>query len=223
MHLISTLTERIPHRHARWVGWAIPCVILGLWLLPSSALAQTGSSSAAIQLTEPGTTEPGSLPRTEPGDASDPASESDPELEDAPPYRNRRGSVVVLASAGIAIGSESTSVAIGAGVGYALVTGVLPSVRAVLIFGDGTAGELSLDLTLTPPIAAPLVPFVQGEMGRRFDGAGGAWILAVGGGVYLGDPRSTLNIALGYAYRRYLYENVSLNGSGPILAASFSF
>ncbi|MCC7386011.1 MAG: hypothetical protein IT384_29455 [Deltaproteobacteria bacterium] len=205
-------------------------------LLPSFALAQTRSSSAAIQLTEPGTTdpgttdpgttEPGSLPRTEPGRAaapSDPELESDSELEDAPPYRNRRGSVVVLASAGIAIGGESTAVAIGAGVGYALVTGVLPSVRALLIFGDGTAGELSLDLTLTPPIAAPLVPFVQGEVGRRFDGAGGAWILAVGGGVYLGDPRSTLNIALGYAYRRYLYENASLNGSGPILAASFSF
>lgn len=129
-------------------------------------------------------------------------------------YHNPRGALVISPSFGVAVGSQTTAVAVGVGVGYAVLTGVLPGLRGVMIFGDGVAGELATNLTLTPPLDFYLVPFLYGELGRRFDEAGGAWLYAGGGGLYVGEPAAPFGVQVGWIFRRYVYEAVELDGSG---------
>jgi len=137
-------------------------------------------------------------------------------------YHNPRGSIVGTLIVGVDVGGVSTRVGVGAGVGYAVLTGVLPGVRGVLIFGDEMAGELGATLTLSPPITFFLTPFAYGEVGRRFDSSG-AWIVAGGPGLYVGDPRDTFVLQAGWIFRRYLYEVGGVDGSGPLLALNVKF
>jgi hypothetical protein len=147
----------------------------------------------------------------EPGEARDEASVSS---EPPKSYHNPRGSFVLSPAFGVAVGSQTTAVAVGVGVGYAVLTGVLPGLRGVMIFGDGVAAELSTNLTLTPPLDFYLVPFLYGELGRRFDEAGGAWLYAGGGGLYVGEPAAPFGVQVGWIFRRYVYDAVELDGSG---------
>lgn len=144
------------------------------------------------------------------------------EAEEAPAYHNPRGAIVANLLVGVAVGGNSTQVAFGAGVGYAVLTGVLPGLRGMMIVGDSVAGEVAATLTLTPPLSFFLVPFAYGEVGRRFD-ALGAWMLAGGPGLYVGDPRDTIVLQGGWIFRRYFYENVGLDGSGPLISLSIKF
>jgi len=125
---------------------------------------------------------------------------------------------------GIGVGSTQTTVAVGAGVGYAVITGVLPGVRGTVIINeDRVAGELATTLTLTPPITFFVTPFAYGELGRRFD-ISGAWMVAGGPGVYVGDPRDTFVLQVGWIFRRYFFENdLELDGSGPLVSIAVRF
>lgn len=189
-------------------------------------LVLAGSASAALAEDE-GTpsSEPASEPRSrpaaeEPGPAEEPQSSAP---EEPQKYRNPQGSLVVGGAVGIAVGDGKTAVAIGLSVGYAVFTGVLPALRGVLIIDQKVGGELAATLTLTPPLSFVLVPFAHGEVGRRWDGFGEAWLYGGGGGVMLGDPASKLGVQLGWVFRRYAYEKVSVDGSGPLIAISIRF
>lgn len=189
-------------------------------------LVLAGSASAALAEDE-GTpsSEPASEPRSrpaaeEPGPAEEPQSSAP---EEPQKYRNPQGSLVVGGAVGIAVGDGKTAVAIGLSVGYAVFTGVLPTLRGVLIIDQKVGGELAATLTLTPPLSFVLVPFAHGEVGRRWDGFGEAWLYGGGGGVMLGDPASKLGVQLGWVFRRYAYEKVSVDGSGPLIAISIRF
>lgn len=167
--------------------------------------------------------EPGSEPRTSSGE--DESAENPPpqEVEPPSPYRNPAGSVQISGAVSVAVGNEQTVFGLGIGVGYAVITGVVPGFRALLLVGgDEVAGELATTLTLTPPLATYLVPFVLGEVGRRFDGLGGAWLFGAGGGVYLGEPQAGFGLQLGWIFRKYVYESGSISGNGPIIAVSIS-
>lgn len=202
----SSVTEALFRGH---VAWLTRCVtgLLALGLCAADARAQDG------------TTEPGSAPKS--------AESGEEPVEEAPEepsrYRNPQGSIQVTGAIGVSVGSEQTLVAIGAGVGYAVVTGVVPGIRGVIIAGDGIGAELAGTLTLTPPLATYLVPFLVGEAGRRFDEFGGAWLYGGGGGLYVGEPASGLGLQVGWMFRRLVYEDVTLDASGPIISISISF
>jgi hypothetical protein len=138
-----------------------------------------------------------------------------------PQYRNPQGSVVAGATifAGFGGGRDAV-VGVGASVGYAVFTGVLPSVRGLVLVGGEVGAELALNLTLTPPISYFLVPFLVGEGGRRFHPQEFGWIYGVGGGLYIGEPESRLGLQVGWMWRRIDNGETSLDGSGPIVALS---
>ncbi len=144
--------------------------------------------------------------------------------ESEPRYHNPTGSLVIRPELRITVANDRTVVGIGAGVGYAVITGVLPGARGMVIIDDGSiGGEVGLNLTLTPPLDFYLVPFAYGEVGRRFDSFGGAWMLAGGGGLYIGEPASPLGLQLGWIFRRYFYEDIGIDGSGLFVALTIRF
>lgn len=138
-------------------------------------------------------------------------------------YRNPSGSISLNAVGGVAVG-DRTSIILGAGVGYAVLTGVLPGVRGLLIAGNGVGGELATTLTLTPPIPGSFTPFVVGELGRRWDPDVAAWMAGVGGGVYLGEPASSVNLQLGYIHRWFFLPGGGTQTLGaPIVGIAVRF
>ena len=152
------------------------------------------------------------------------------EPEQGPKYRNEAGSLVLSGGLGIGVGGRTTVVSIGAGVGYAPITGILPGVRGRFLASRDVAGELAATLTLTPPLSSYLLPFVFGEAGRRFDSAGGGWLYGGGGGVYLGDADAPFSLQVGWVFRQIEYEDVGgededvvLDASGPLIALSLAF
>jgi hypothetical protein len=144
------------------------------------------------------------------------------ESSQAPVYRNPQKSINLGLIAGAAVGGGQAQFVIGANVGYAVLTGVVPGVRAVMIAGNGVAGELGLTVTLTPPITTSFTPFAIGEVGRRFDDLGG-WIYGAGGGLYLGEPAAQFAFQLGWMFRRIVYSDHGVDASGPIVAFSARF
>lgn len=198
----------------------------------SAAFAEGEGSPGSEPGSEPRASEPASEPGSEPRSSDPPASGKSASETPEPPaegpeepakYRNPRGSLVVGGAVGIAVGDGKTAVAIGLSVGYAVFTGVLPALRGVLIIDQKVGGEVAATLTLTPPLSLVLVPFAHGEVGRRWDGFGEAWLYGGGGGVMLGDPASKLGVELGWVFRRYAYEKVNVDGSGPLIAISLRF
>ncbi|MFO0726198.1 MAG: hypothetical protein U1E65_20610 [Myxococcota bacterium] len=141
--------------------------------------------------------------------------------EDPPRYRNPQGSLVLGGGIGIAVGDGKTTVAVGLSAGYAVFTGVVPALRGTVIFAEKMGGELAATLTLTPPINFFIVPALHGEVGRRWDGFGQAWLYGGGPAVYLGEADSALGLEVGWVFRRYSYDaGVAVDGSGPLISLS---
>jgi hypothetical protein len=141
--------------------------------------------------------------------------------EPPPAYRNPSGSWIVGGALGVATGGAGTVFGFGVSVGYAVITGVVPGVRGVLIAGRGIGGELAATLTLTPPLDWPIVPFAAGEGGHRWDRDGRGWIYGGGGGVYLGAPSRSFGLQLGWMFRRYAVEGgATVDASGPLLGVA---
>lgn len=145
------------------------------------------------------------------------------EYADAPsPYRNPRGTIAASGILGVGVGSNTTFV-VGAGVGYAFVTGILVGARGQVIAGDLVGGELAGTLTLTPPLPGTFTPFLLGEFGRRFVDDFSAWFYGVGAGVYLGDPSASVNIQLGYVHRWFVYGSGTVDVGAPLVGISMRF
>jgi hypothetical protein len=139
-------------------------------------------------------------------------------------YRNPQGSF--LSAFLFFIGHDSqtgTFVAFGLGLGYAVITGVVPGVRGELLYSDGFGAEVAGTLTLTPPLSWSLTPFLIGEAGLHFEDGRQGWLYGGGAGVYLGDPTSRIAVQLGYVWRAIVYENEKQDGSGPLLAIAYRF
>lgn len=140
--------------------------------------------------------------------------------------RNPQGSVLAAFFFGVGYDSEtgSTAVAFGLGLGYAMFTGVVPGVRAEILYDDGFGGELAATLTLTPPLDWVVTPFVLGETGLHWEGGRRGWMYGAGGGVYLGDPSSRIALQIGYIWRKIDYTTgKDENADGPLLAVIFRF
>jgi hypothetical protein len=196
-------------------GWALALGLVLLWSEAAEAQSMIGTSSVSA---------PGAAPRFDP--APDPEVR-DPRLEPPParsPFRNPRGAVVTNGILGVATGSGGTSLVVGAGVGYSVVTGVVPGVRGLLVVGQGVGGELALTATLTPPVEWDVTPFVVVEGGRRWlDGATG-WLYGAGGGVYIGSPLSRFGFQLGWVWRRFAVSGgPTYDVSTPIGGVSVRF
>lgn len=145
---------------------------------------------------------------------------------DERPYRNPQGALLLNGSLGLSVGSGVTYVGVGIGAGYAVVTGVVPGARGLVLFGSGaTVGEVAATLTLTPPLRVYTLPFVIGEVGGRFEPAGRALVYGVGGGLYLGEADSTFAFQVGWMWRRAKFggELGTFDISGPILSLSIRF
>ncbi len=145
------------------------------------------------------------------------------EAQPRPRSRYGRGAMLVSLGLGLEVGNQRTRVAASASFGYAVLDGVVPGLRGMVMPSDPVAGELAPNLFLTIPVDFPVLPFLYGEAGRRFDGSGGAWLLGGGGGLQFGYPRSPFGVQAGWLFRRYFYSNVSVDGSGLLLAATVSF
>ncbi|MCK6545658.1 hypothetical protein L6R52_07295 [Myxococcota bacterium] len=142
--------------------------------------------------------------------------------EDEPPkYHNQRGSVIAGGTVGISKDQYGTRYAGGLSLGYAFVTGVVPSVRGLISkSGDHVGGEIAATLTLSPPLSISFVPFAMGEVGRLFSGGASAWMYAGGGGLYLGSPEDGSALQIGYLFRRITFEGRNYDASGPLIAIS---
>jgi hypothetical protein len=141
-------------------------------------------------------------------------------------YYDPQGSVQVGLTGGGSFSSDFNYGIIGASVGYAVFTGVVPGLRGAGFFGDLTGGEIAGTLTLTPPIVFPVVPFVMGEIGhawQNFNDQSFRGLLAGGGGgIHLGQPTDRFTVRAGVIYRYYDLAG----GQGyisPILSAGIRF
>ncbi|MCA9552405.1 MAG: hypothetical protein KC933_20390, partial [Myxococcales bacterium] len=140
-----------------------------------------------------------------------------------PPYRNPTGALVTSGTLGMAIGGNGTSFVLGVGLGYAVVHGVVPGVRGLLVVGHGVGGELALTATLTPPVSWDVTPFLMLEGGRRWLDDLSGWLYGVGGGVYIGNPMSHFGFQLGWVWRRFVVAGTAYDVSTPIGGVSVRF
>lgn len=136
------------------------------------------------------------------------------------------GSVVVGLSGGASFGSELSYGSAGVFAGYAVLDGLVPGARGMVLFGDLSGGEVASTLWWTPPIEAPVVPFVLGEIGyawqSAFDRDLEGPLYGVGGGIHLGEATAQFNLRAGVVYRYYDLGA----GDGylsPLLIAGFRF
>ena len=147
--------------------------------------------------------------------------------EKLPKYRNPQGHVQFGATLGIggAFGGQRAFGG-GVGIGYAVLTGVLPGVRGLLIAGGDIGGELAATLTLTPPFESYLTPFAFGEIGGRFEPTGNGFLYGGGGGLYVGNARSVFSLQVGWVFRQISFPATDtlaaakVDASGPLLALS---
>jgi hypothetical protein len=128
---------------------------------------------------------------------------------------------IIGGTIGVAVGGGGTAFGFGASVGYAIFNAVIPAVRGVLVIGSGLGGELAGTLTLTLPFSWPVLPFVLGEGGYRWSRFARGGIFGGGGGLFLGNPRRTFGIQVGWIFRRWTIEDApDVDASGPIFGIS---
>ena len=142
-----------------------------------------------------------------------------------PHLRNPQGSQSLgLGLGGGGGGNTPLTIAVGGHFGYAVLTGVVPGVRGLVIWSEAVATELAATLTLTPPFESYVVPFAALELGGRFDPIGTGLMYGAGAGVYLGRPRAAFALQLGYMYRMISYgENQVFDASRPTISVSLQF
>jgi hypothetical protein len=139
-------------------------------------------------------------------------------------YRNPQGSILASFFFGGGYSSQNgAAVALGLGFGYAVITGVVPGVRGIMIAsGDGVAGEVMGTLTLTPPLTWSITPFAQGEAGYRGDGDDSGVLYGAGIGAFLGDPGGRVALQLGWIWRRLnTRDDRNIDASGPLLGITY--
>lgn len=184
-------------------------------LLPAIAAAEPGEArTSSVGVAE--TPDPGHDYVREPGRGARRIVE-----EERPIYRNPQGSVPISGNLSLSTGPLGTRFAVGLGIGYAVLTGVVPGVRGLLITGDGVGGEAAATLTLTPPLSINWTPFLLGEVGRRFEPGGSGWLYGAGAGVFIGDPGGSASIQVGWMLRRYDFNGTVYAANGPIIGINW--
>lgn len=208
-------------------------------LRPAQAQTQTssvaGPGAPRLEPPEPGApkAEPAETPPApveappaphQPPHGRDPSPAHPPHRRADPPRHDPQGSLPASGVLGLAGGSGGASLVIGAGIGYAVFSGVVPGLRGLVVLGSRTGGELAFTLSLTPPFGWSVVPFVVGEAGHRWlDGTQG-WIVGVGGGAHIGRPEAVVGVRVGWIWRRYLIKGgPAVDASAPIIAVQFRF
>jgi hypothetical protein len=162
----------------------------------------------------------------DPDELDEPGGPVIPERADAEPLptvRNPQGALLVNGVGGLVTGGGGTAGVIGVGVGYAVVTGIVPGIRGLLIFGDIFGGEVSGTLTLTPPFEGAVTPYAIGEVGHRWEAEARGVIYGAGGGLYLGDPRAMFSLQLGAIYRIWDTQLGRVKGLSPVIGVSVRF
>jgi hypothetical protein len=137
-----------------------------------------------------------------------------------PSYRYPEGSFSVSGGLGVvSSSSQGTVFEFGLGLGYAVLTGVVPGIRGELVTTSQIAGEVAVGLTLTPPLALSFVPFGLAEVGQRWDMYGSAHLYGFGAGIILGEPESHFGVQLGWAWHRYDYGGLigTVDTNGPLI------
>jgi hypothetical protein len=114
-----------------------------------------------------------------------------------------QGKVLVGGSAGVTVRDGSTAGTIGLQVGYAVIDGLVPGIRGMVLFGDFGGGELAGTLFYTPPVTWPVVPFVTAEVGNRWEESTSGPLLGGGGGLHLGSPAARFGVRAGVVYNRW--------------------
>ena len=184
------------------------CVLLVALFTASGAMAQVGTSSVG----------PGA-PRVE-----DPGSGARPLEPAAPSGHDPQGSIVANGILGFSSGSNGTSFVVGAGIGYAVVDGLVPGVRGYAVLGNASGGELALTLGYTLSAGWYVSPFVVVEGGRRWFAGDEGWVVGAGGGMRLGYPTSRLTLRVGWVFRRfYVTSGDPFDASAPIVGVQFRF
>ncbi len=135
-------------------------------------------------------------------------------------YRHPQGALSLQGFLGGSFRESGNQFVVGVGAGYAVLTGVMPGVRGLVLMGDGVGGELVGTLTLTPPLRLYLTPFIMGEAGRRFEPDFSGWLYGAGLGFFLGDPAKSFSLQAGWMIRRFVVADETLDVSGPILSIS---
>ena len=140
-------------------------------------------------------------------------------------YRNQKGTVLLGVGLGVLVDSgSSTSLGVGANAGYAVFHGVVPGVRVLTFFGGTFIAETAATLTLTPPMKSYVVPYLDLELGGRFDNIGNAFLYGGGLGVFLGKLTSGYALKLGYLYRKINYgDGLLVSDSRPSLSIALTF
>ena len=139
-------------------------------------------------------------------------------------YRNQKGTVLLGVGLGVLVDSGgSTSLGLGANAGYAVFHGVVPGVRVLTFFGGTFIAETATTLTLTPPMRGYVVPYLDFELGGRFDNIGNGFLYGGGLGVFLGRVSANFALKLGYLYRKIDYgDGLLVNDSRPSLSLALT-
>ena len=183
-----------------------------------------GGAAAGQDLTDTASVAPGAAPRFEPLTAPGGEDARLARPERPSPYRNPRGAIVTSGILGVATGAGGTSLVVGAGLGYSVVTGVVPGVRGLLVVGNGVGGEVAVTATLTPPVTWDVTPFAVLEAGRRWLDDRSGWLYGAGAGVYIGSPFSKVSFQLGWVWRRFAVSGgPTYDVSTPIGGVSVRF
>ena len=199
---------------ARWMLITAACAALGA-PTPVAASAVGGVNQEAPEADEtPRRQRPGQ-PRIRPRASARGVS----------PYRDAQGQILFGLNGGYGFGNGVQFGSAGVHFGYAVLTGVVPGVRANVFFGGLSGGQVVGTLWLTPPVSFAVVPFAVGEIGYVWQDIGGVTsngtLFGVGGGLHLGRPTDRLGIRAGAIYRVF-----NADGDGyfsPLAVASFRF
>ncbi|MGF1511206.1 MAG: hypothetical protein ACFB9M_17065 [Myxococcota bacterium] len=138
------------------------------------------------------------------------------------PVHDPQGSVVVGVTFGASFTRDRELFSAGGQVGYSVVDGLVPGIRGLGFFGDIDGGEILGTLSYTPPLQAPVLPFVVGEGGHRWESDIRGAIAGGGGGLHLGSPGSRFGLRAGVVYNRFFAAG-GIDIIRPLVLFSFRF
>lgn len=188
-----------------WFAAAVAC-----WVTPAYAQSEPesgpdGEGAPVLQDLEPMVEEPPAMPEPSP-----------PPPRPRKPVHDPQGRLIVAGSVGAVVSNSELAVLLGAQVGYAVIDGLVPSVRGQVFFGGFSGGEVAGNLMYTPPLSLPLVPFVMFDGGYRWEDPFEGSIIGGGGGLHLGSPGARFNMRAGVLYHRWFVNDLAGRNVGDV-------
>ena len=145
--------------------------------------------------------------------------------QSTPKARNAQGSLLVGLGLGASLGGDApVSIGVGGHLGYAIFDGIVPGVRVLTLWSEAVAMELAATITLSPPWKTYVVPYLDAEVGGRFDPIGKGFMYGAGAGFYLGRVTANYSLKIGYMYRKISYtDDLVFDASRPHFSVSLHF